>query len=80
MGAKTIRRLVVKVGTSSLVMKNGRINLPSIDRLAYSLSALNNAGYQVVFGGHGGRFGQLKQNQAAISHCRAAGISITGTG
>lgn len=48
MGAKTIRRLVVKVGTSSLVMKNGRINLPSIDRLAYSLSALNNAGYQVV--------------------------------
>lgn len=48
MGAKTIHRLVVKVGTSSLVMKNGRINLPSIDRLAYSLSALNNAGYQVV--------------------------------
>ena len=48
MEAKMIRRLVVKVGTSSLVMKNGRINLPSIDRLAYSLSALNNAGHQVV--------------------------------
>lgn len=76
MEAKMIRRLVVKVGTSSLVMKNGRINLPSIDRLAYSLSALNNAGYQVVLvssGAMGAGLASLNKTQrpAAIAEQQA---------
>ena len=73
MEAKMIRRLVVKVGTSSLVMKNGRINLPSIDRLAYSLSALNNAGYQVVLvssGAMGEGLASLNKTQLLLSSRR----------
>ena len=45
---KKYQRIVVKIGTSSLIRPNGRTNLPSIDRLAYSLSALNNLDYEVV--------------------------------
>lgn len=42
------RRIVVKIGTSSLIHQNGKINLQTIDRLAYTLAALNNQGYEVV--------------------------------
>lgn len=42
------RRVVVKVGTSSLVNANGRVNLQTIERLAFALSALNNDGNNVM--------------------------------
>lgn len=42
------RRVVVKIGTSSLIHHNGKVNLQTIDRLAYSLAALNNQGLEVV--------------------------------
>ncbi|WP_461215450.1 glutamate 5-kinase [Lacticaseibacillus sp. GG6-2] len=42
------RRVVVKIGTSSLIHHNGKVNLQTIDRLAYALSALNNQGLEVV--------------------------------
>ncbi|WP_127848686.1 glutamate 5-kinase [Lacticaseibacillus hulanensis] len=42
-------RVVVKIGTSSLIHpKTGKVNLLTIDRLAYTLSALNNQGVQVL--------------------------------
>lgn len=41
-------RVVVKVGTSSLIHESGRVNLQTIDRLAYALTAMNNAGREVV--------------------------------
>lgn len=41
-------RIVVKIGTSSLIHKNGKVNLQTIDRLAYTLAALNNQDYEVV--------------------------------
>ncbi len=41
-------RIAVKIGTSSLVLPNGQMNLPTIDRLAYVLSALNHQGYEVL--------------------------------
>lgn len=41
-------RIVVKVGTSSLVHENGRVNLQTIERLAFALSALNNEGHEVM--------------------------------
>lgn len=41
-------RIVVKIGTSSLVLPNGRINLKTIDHLAFVLSTLNNQGYEVA--------------------------------
>lgn len=49
MVAKKIKRVVVKVGTSTLVQKNGKVNLPVIDNLAMTLSAINNQGLEVIF-------------------------------
>ena len=42
------KRLVVKIGTSSLIHQNGKVNLQTIDRLAYTLAALTNQGYELV--------------------------------
>ncbi|WP_461225397.1 glutamate 5-kinase [Lacticaseibacillus suihuaensis] len=42
------RRVVVKIGTSSLIHPSGTINLQTIDRLAYALAALTNQGLAVV--------------------------------
>ncbi len=33
------KRIVIKVGTSSLIYPNGNINLKAIDQLAFTLSA-----------------------------------------
>ncbi|MDU3492518.1 MAG: gamma-glutamyl kinase, partial [Limosilactobacillus fermentum] len=41
-------RIVVKIGTSSLIQENGRVNLASIDRLAFTLVCVNNQGYQPI--------------------------------
>ena len=41
-------RFVVKIGTSSLIQQNGRVNLASIDRLAFTLVCVNNQGYQPI--------------------------------
>lgn len=48
MTAKQPHRLVVKIGTSSLILPNGQLNLVAIDRLAYALAALNGAGHEVL--------------------------------
>lgn len=42
------QRIVVKVGTSSLILPNGQTNLQTIDRLAFTLATLNHQGYEVV--------------------------------
>ncbi|MEY8536943.1 glutamate 5-kinase [Lactococcus muris] len=42
------QRIVVKIGTSSLMLPNGKINLSNIDELAFVLSDLNNNGYEVI--------------------------------
>lgn len=42
------KRIVVKIGTSSLIHPSGNINLEAIDRLAYALAALRNKGHEVV--------------------------------
>ncbi|GAD16808.1 glutamate 5-kinase [Lentilactobacillus otakiensis] len=41
-------RIVVKVGTSSLIHPNGMVNLKTFDELAYTLSALNNQGKELI--------------------------------
>ncbi|WP_225046546.1 glutamate 5-kinase [Lacticaseibacillus kribbianus] len=48
MRALNCRRVVVKIGTSSLIHSSGAINLRTIDRLAYALAALTNQGLAVV--------------------------------
>jgi len=45
---KNSKRIVVKVGTSTLTYDNGKINLGRIERLARVLSDLNNQGKEVI--------------------------------
>jgi len=45
---KNTKRVVVKVGTSTLTYENGRLNLRRIDRLVRTLSDLKSAGREIV--------------------------------
>ncbi len=47
-GANTVRRLVVKVGTSTLTYANGKTNLRRMGKLVQVLSDLKNSGLEVV--------------------------------
>ena len=42
------KRIVIKIGTSSLMTANGKVNYQQFDRLAYVLSTLNKAGKEIV--------------------------------
>lgn len=42
------KKIIVKVGTSSLICPNGQVNLRTIDRLAYTLSSLSHEGYKII--------------------------------
>ncbi|WP_268912416.1 glutamate 5-kinase [Lentilactobacillus sp. SPB1-3] len=42
------QRIVVKIGTSSLIHTNGTVNLQTFDQLAYVLSELNNQGKELI--------------------------------
>ncbi|WP_373842753.1 glutamate 5-kinase [Limosilactobacillus sp.] len=46
--AEKKKRIVVKVGTSSLILPNGQTNLQTIDGLAFTLATLNHQGYEMV--------------------------------
>lgn len=59
---ENVQRLVVKIGTSSLIHANGKINLQAIDHLSYTLTGLVNEGKQVILvssGAIGVGMGQL---------------------
>lgn len=45
---KNKKRIVIKVGTSSITYDNGKINLRFIDHLARQISDLKNSGLQVI--------------------------------
>ena len=44
----TNKRLVIKVGTSTLTHETGRLNLRNLDRLARTLSDLEGMGHEVI--------------------------------
>lgn len=46
--AKHAKRLVIKVGTSSLTHDNGSLNLNQVDRLCQTLADLRNRDYEVI--------------------------------
>lgn len=57
-----VLRIVVKIGTSSLMHSNGKLNLQAIDQLSYTLTGLVNEGKQVILvssGAIGAGMGQL---------------------
>ena len=45
---KHMQRIVIKVGTSSLIYGNGAINLNAIDELAFVLADLSNQGKEII--------------------------------
>lgn len=77
------KRIVVKVGTSTLTYANGKVNLNHIDRLAMVLSDLHNRGKEIILvssGAIGVAVGKLgletrprdiksKQAAAAVGQC-----------
>lgn len=76
---KDYKRIVVKVGTSTLTHPGGRLNLRRIDRLAFILSDLANQGRDVVLVTSGAigvglsRFGfQKKPDDISIKQAMAA--------
>lgn len=74
-----VSRVVVKIGTSSLMHANGKLNLRVIDQLSYTLTGLVNEGKQVILVSSGaigagmGRVGltkrpeQIQKQQALAS-------------
>ncbi|MFT8726891.1 MAG: glutamate 5-kinase [Liquorilactobacillus ghanensis] len=69
-------RIVIKIGTSTLIHQNGKLNLLAIDQLCYTLSGLVNEGKQVILvssGAIGAGLGQLGMTQrpAAIPEQQA---------
>ena len=46
---KNCKRIVIKVGTSTLTYENGNINLTRIEKLTRVISDLMNRGKEVVF-------------------------------
>ncbi|MBP1047031.1 glutamate 5-kinase [Enterococcus sp. BWM-S5] len=45
---KNAKRIVIKVGTSTLIYPNGNINLKAIDQLAFTLTDLKNQGKEII--------------------------------
>ena len=45
---KTAKRIVIKIGTSSLTHENGKVNLDKMEKLARVLTDLNNSGKEIV--------------------------------
>ncbi len=45
---RSVNRIVVKIGTSSLIHPNGKINFAGIDQLAFVLTDLRNQGKEII--------------------------------
>ncbi|KRL00613.1 glutamate 5-kinase [Liquorilactobacillus capillatus DSM 19910] len=75
------RRIVVKVGTSTLTHANGKLNLKAIDQLCYTLSGLVNEGKQVVLvssGAIGVGLGMLGMSERPDSIPQQQAIAAVG--
>ncbi len=80
---KKVRRIVVKIGTSTLTYDNGKINIRKFDQIARVISDINNSGREVILvssGAGGVAMGKLgysekprdirrKQAFAAVGQC-----------
>jgi hypothetical protein len=71
-----VKRIVIKVGTSTLTYDNGKMNLGGIDRLCRSISDLMNSGKEVLLvssGAIGVGIGYLGLNARPQDNAREAG-------
>lgn len=74
---KNVKRIVVKVGSSTLTYENGRINLSQIENITRQLADLHNRGYEVILvssGAIGAGIGKLgmKKRPSTIPEKQAA--------
>lgn len=79
----TAKRIVVKIGTSSLVKADGAVNLASIERLAKVLCNLKNNGKEVVLvssGAIGVGMGKLKITKRPASIAQQQAVAAVGQG
>ncbi len=78
---QSVKRLVVKVGTSSLILPNGKINLRAIDQMAFTLTTLNNQGYEVILvssGAIGAGLHQLGLDKRPTTISRQQAVAAIG--
>ncbi|MFC3928296.1 glutamate 5-kinase [Streptococcus caprae] len=78
---KEVKRLVIKVGTSSLVLPTGKINLDKIDQLAFVIANLMNKGLEVVLvssGAMGFGLDILKMAKRPVELSRQQAVSSVG--
>ena len=47
-GLDSQKRIVIKVGTTTITLDNGRVNLPRIDKLSWVMTALRSQGKEVI--------------------------------
>ena len=78
---KDCRRIVVKVGTSTITYPNGRLNLKRVEELAWVLTDLRNRGKDVILVssgaiGVGAVRMAMKTRPTAVREKQAAGICL----
>jgi len=78
---KKCKRIVVKVGTSSITYKNGRANLKSMELLCRAISDRMNEGYQIILVSSGAiaiGMGKLRMDKKPSSIREKQAISSVG--
>lgn len=78
---KDKKRIVVKIGTSSLSYPNGRLNFQRIEKLAYILSSLRRKGIQVILvssGAIGVGAGRLGMNEKPVELSKKQALAAIG--
>lgn len=78
---ENVKRLVIKVGTSSLVLPTGKINLEKIDQLAFVISSLMNKGKEVILvssGAMGFGLDILRMNKRPSELAKQQAVSSVG--
>ena len=77
------KRIIVKVGTSTLNYATGKLNIEKIELLVRELSDLANQGREIILvssGAVGAGLERMKKKRAAENHSGKAGSRRRGTG
>lgn len=78
---KDIKRVVVKVGTSTLTKKDGNLNVEKIKKIVFELSSLSDKGYDVVLvtsGAVGAGMGKLNLSEKPKTLSEKQAVAAVG--
>ena len=78
---EAVKRIVIKIGTSSLVLLNGKINLAKIDQLAFVISSLVSKGKEIVLvssGAMGFGLNVLNMEKRPVEMAQQQAVSSVG--